>query len=185
MISFKWRQFKKNIILMSVRWYLAYSLSYRNIEEMMLERRIYVDHSTMNRWVVFYSEKLESSFSRCHKRRVGLSCRMDETYIKIKGKLCYLYRAVDKAGKTIEFMVSKKAAKVFFNKAMGSAERPEKITMDKSGSNKSALDTINKTLPKNEKIRIRQIKYLNNIVEKEDRFIKKLLSRCFVSRLCI
>lgn len=164
---------------MTMRWYLAYSLSYRNIEEMMLERGIHVDHSTINRWVVFYSKKLESTFSRCHKKYVGLSWRMDETYIKIKGKWCYLYRAVDKAGKTIEFMVSKKrdkkAAKAFFNKALGSTERPEKITIDKSGSNKSALDTINKTLPENEKILIRQIKYLNNIVEQDHRFIKKVV----------
>lgn len=179
MISFKGRHFKKTIILMAVRWYLAYTLSYRDIEELMSERGIDVDHSTINRWVIKYSPKLEAEFTKHYKRKVGSSWRMDETYLKIKGKWCYLYRAVDKSGATIDFMLSKNrdelAAKRFFNKAIGYSEKPEKITIDKSGANNAALKTINKKLSEVEKIEIRQIKYLNNIVESDHRFIKRII----------
>jgi putative transposase len=124
MISFKWRRFHKELILLVVRWYLAYSLSYRDIEEMMLERNILVDHSTINRWVIQYAPLLENEFRKNYKRLVGGSWRMDETYIKIKGEWHYLYRAVDKDGDTIDFMLSKKrdenAARNFFKKAIGS-----------------------------------------------------------------
>jgi putative transposase len=106
MISFKWRHFKQEIILMLVRWYVAYSLSYRDIEELALERGLKVDHSTVNRWVIDYSPQLEESFRQHHKRPVGMSWRMDETYIKVKGKWVYLYRAVDKEGKTVDFRLS-------------------------------------------------------------------------------
>jgi len=178
MISFKGKHFKKTIILMGVRWYVAYSLSYRNIEELMAERGVHVDHSTINRWVIHYSPKLEAQFTKHHKRRVGSSWRMDETYVMIKGAWCYLYRAVDKAGATIDFMLSKnrdkKAAKRFFIKAMGYSKKPDKITIDKSGSNNAALQSINKGFNKKDKIEIRQIKYLNNIVEQDHRFIKRI-----------
>ena len=163
---------------MAVRWYLAYSLSYRDIEELMAERGVSVDHSTVNRWVVKYSPKLEAAFTKRYKKTVGRSWRMDETYIKVKGEWCYLYRAVDKSGDTIDFMLSKdrdeKAAKRFFNKAIGYSEKPEKVTIDKSGSNNSALRSINKNLGKKDEIEIRQIKYLNNIVEQDHRFIKRI-----------
>lgn len=178
MISFKGRHFEKTLILMAIRWYLAYSLSYRDIEELMLERGVSVDHSTINRWVVKYSPKLESQFCNHHKKKVGRSWRMDETYILIKGVWHYLYRAVDKSGDTIDFMLTKNrnktAAKRFFSKAIGYAGKPDKVTIDKSGSNDSALKSINKNLNKKNKIEIRQIKYLNNIVEQDHRFIKKI-----------
>ncbi len=111
MISFKWRHFEKEIILMSVRWYVAYSLSYRNIEELLKERGVNADHSTIQRWIVKYSPELESVFRQKHKRQAGLSWRMDETYVKIKGKWNYLYRAVDKEGYTVDFLLSKNRAK--------------------------------------------------------------------------
>jgi transposase-like protein len=85
-LSFKSRQVKKEIILMLVRWYLAYSLSYRDIEELGIERGLRVDHSTINRWVIYYSPQLEESFRKNYKRTYNASYRMDETYIKIKGK---------------------------------------------------------------------------------------------------
>lgn len=107
MINFKGRHFKKTIILMSVRWYVAYALSYRDIEELIAERGVKVDHATINRWVIKYAPLLEAEFSRQDKRNVGSSWRMDETYIKVKDKWCYLYRAVDKSGATIDFMLSK------------------------------------------------------------------------------
>ena len=163
---------------MAVRWYVAYSLSYRDIEELMLERGVLVDHSTINRWVIRYAPQLELEFRKKHKKKTGTSWRMDETYIRVKGEWCYLYRAVDKDGNTIDFMLSKKrdkkAAKKFFNKAIGSCGMPEKITIDKSGSNLSALKEVNNSQAENKEIEIRQIKYLNNIVEQDHRFVKKI-----------
>ena len=185
MISFKWRHFKKDMILMLVRWYLAYSLSYRDIEELALERGLKVDRSTINRWVIDYAPLLEESFRKRHKRPVGISWRMDETYIKVKGEWVYLYRAVDKESKTIDFMLSEKrdepAARAFFEKAIGSNSLPDKVTMDKSGANKAGINTINLQLVLLfilggifAQITVRQIKYLNNIVEQDHRFIKKI-----------
>ena len=96
MLSFEWRHFQKDIILMAVRWYLAYSLSYRDIEELMAERGVSVDHSTVNRWVIKYSPELEAESRKSNKRKVGSSWRMDETYTRVKGEWVYLYRAVDR-----------------------------------------------------------------------------------------
>ena len=185
MISFKWRHFQQESIMLVVRWYLTYSLSYRDIEEMMLERGIKVDHSTINRWVTHYAPLLEEKFRKNLKRKTGVSWRMDETYIKIKGVWHYLYRAVDKEGDTIDFMLSKKrdeaAATAFFEKAIESSGLPEKVTIDKSGANNAGMNAINLQLiilyflglpfmP----IIIRQIKYLNNIVEQDHRSIKRI-----------
>jgi putative transposase len=175
----------KEIILMVVRWYASYALSYRDIEELMLERRVPVDHSTLNRWVICYAPLLEEEFRKHHKRKVGNSWRMDETYIRIKGLWKYFYRAVDKEGKTIDFMLSNNrneaAAKAFFTKAIGSSGLPEKITIDKSGANKAGIDAINIQLIILSllgcsliQIDIRQIKYLNNIVEQDHRGIKRI-----------
>jgi putative transposase len=94
-----------SIILTCVRWYLAYPLSYRQVEELMEERGVSVDHATINRWVLKYSPPLEEAFHR-RKRPVGRSWRMDETYIKVKGQWSYLYRAVDKTGQTIDFLLT-------------------------------------------------------------------------------
>lgn len=170
---------------MLVRWYLAYSLSYRDIEELAMERGLKVDHSTINRWVIEYSPQLEESFRKHNKRSVGVSLRMDETYIKVKSQWVYLYRAVDKEGNTVDFMLSEKgdepAARAFFSKVISANGLPEKVTMDKSGANKAGLDTINLYLAMFFmmdglflQIGIRQIKYLNNIVEQDHRFIKKI-----------
>ncbi len=185
MINFSGKQFPKEIILTAVRWYVAYSLSYRNIEELMAERNVKVDHSTLNRWVIEYAPQLETVFRKNHKHSVNTSWRMDETYLKIKGEDVYLYRAVDKFGKTIDFTLTKKrdkkAALSFFTKAIGQHGLPEKVTMDKSGANKSAIDYVNSYLAllsimmnKPLQILVRQIKYLNNIIESDHRFVKKL-----------
>jgi len=96
-ISFKGRHFQQEMILQSVRWYLAYALSYRDIEELMAERGFSVDHSTINRWVLHYSPQLDAAFRR-KKKRGGGRWRMDETYIKVKGQWRYYYRAVDTQG---------------------------------------------------------------------------------------
>ena len=163
---------------MCVRWYVAYALSYRDIEELVAKRGISIDHSTINRWAVKYAPLLESQFTKKYKTAVHSSWRMDETYICVKGQWCYEYRAVDKYGNTIDFLFSKKrdkiAAKRFFYKAIGYNGKPEKVTIDKSGSNNAALKSINTKLAHHDQIEIRQIKYLNNIVEQDHRFIKKI-----------
>ena len=167
--------FPKCIVLQAVYWYLRYALSYRDIEELMQERGVDVDHATLQRWVVKYTPMIEANF-RKKKRTVGRSWRMDETYIKIKGQWYYLYRAVDKEGNTIDFLLTKKrdtkAAKRFLIKAIGSNGRPEKITIDKSGANKAAIEEYNRE--NGTSIEIRQIKYLNNIVEQDHRGIKRV-----------
>ena len=162
---------------MAVRWYVAYPLSYRHVEEMLKERGLKIDHSTIQRWVVEYSPQLEKEF-RKHKKAVERSWRMDETYIKIKEEWQYLYRAVDKIGQTIDFYLSKHrdaaSAKRFFQKAIRSSGKPEKVNIDKSGSNTAALNNINRGYKPNFQIKIRQNKYLNNMVEQDHRFIKKM-----------
>ena len=175
MLDTKRMRFPIDIILVCIRWYAAYPLSYRHLEEMMQERGVKVDHSTINRWAIRFLPLLELAF-RQYKRPVGGSWRMDETYIKVKGVWTYLYRAVDKSGKTIDFLLTEKrdkvAAKRFFDQAIQNNGTPETVTMDKSGANKAAIDEVNtgKEVP----IVVRQIKYLNNIVEQDHRAIKRV-----------
>jgi len=134
------------VMLTCVRWYAAYPLTLLHVEEMMAERGVFVDHSTVSRWAIRLLPVLEKIF-RKYKRPVGGSWRMNETYVKVNGKWKYLYRAVDKEGKTIDFLLTAKrdkaAAKRFFDKAIVANGTPEKVTMDKSGANKAAIDEIN------------------------------------------
>ena len=141
----------------------------------MQERGAFVDHSSINRWAIRFLPLLEKVFHK-HKRPVGGSWRMDETYIKVKGAWKYLYRAVDKEGKTVDFLLTarrdKAAAARFFEKAMKASGVPEKVTMDKSGANKAAMDEINGR--GETPIIVRQVKYLNNIVDQDHRFVKRI-----------
>jgi putative transposase len=149
-----------------------FSLSYRDLEEMASIRGAKIDHATLQRWVIKFVPLIDTAV-RKRKRPVGNSWRMDETYIKINGVWVYLYRAVDSLGNSIEFLLRKHrdagAAKAFFRKAFKYNGHPEKVTIDKSGSNISA----NKELAEDKQIEVRQVKYLNNIVEQDHRFIKK------------
>ncbi|MEQ1965599.1 IS6 family transposase [Xenorhabdus nematophila] len=174
--AFKRLHYPADIIAQCIRWYLAYALSLRNLEEMMAERGIAVDHSTLSRWVHRLVPLIIKRYRRS-KPAVGHRWRMDETYIKIKGQWRYLYRAVDSDGNTVEFLLTahrdKKAALRFFKKAMRQHGQPDVVTLDKSDANKAAVDEINKEKPKNKPINIRQNKYLNNLIEQDHRNIKR------------
>ena len=134
-------RFLLDVILVCIRWYAAYPLSYRHLEEMMEERGIEVDHSSINRSAIRFLPLLEKVF-RKHKRPAGKSWCIDETYIKVKGVWKYLYRAVDKQGQTVDFLLSakrdKEAARQFFDKAIQHNDDPETVTLDKSVANKAA-----------------------------------------------
>ena len=174
-VSFKGAHFPQEIMLMAVRWYVAYPLSTRHVEELMRERGVHVDHSTVNRWVIKYSPPLADAFHR-RKRPVRVSWRMDETYIKIKGEWRYLYRAVDKRGQTIDFLLTEhrdqEAALRFLQKAICRNGVPEKITIDGSDANEAAIKRYNEE--HGTAIEIRQIKYLNNLVEQDHRAVKRI-----------
>ena len=156
--------------------YCRFALSYRDIEEILKDRGLKtIDHATLNRWVITFSVVLESEF-RKRKKQVGRSWRMDETYVKVNGKWKYLYRAVDTDGNTIDFLLrakrNKLAAKRFFKKAITYNGEPEKINIDKSGSNTAGIKAFNKENKTD--IEIRQNKYLNNRIEGDHRFIKRI-----------
>src|SRR5215217_6989558 len=174
-VSFKGAHFPQDVILMGVRWYVAYPLSTRHVEELMEERGVEVDHSTINRWVIKYSPLLEEAFHR-RKRPVWVSWRMDETYIKVKGQWRYLYRAVDKQGQTIDFLLTEHrdeaAALRFLKKAIGRHGVPEKITIDGSAANEAAIKSYNEE--HGTAIVIRKTKYLNNIVEQDHRGVTRV-----------
>jgi len=145
----------------------------------MNDRGVDVDHSTVQEWVVKYTKLFEKNIHK-KKRKTGTSWKLDETYIKVKGKWKYLYRAVDKEGNTIDFLLTsrrnEKAAKRFIKRAMKNNGVPEKITIDGSAANKTAIQSINKKRKKKrqKEIEMRTIKYLNNIVEQDHRGIKRI-----------
>jgi transposase, IS6 family len=185
---FKWRHFEPALILLCVRWYSRYQLSYRDLEEMMRERGLSVDHASVWRWVQRYAPEINKRI-RPHLKMSGTSYRVDETYIKV-GKSCkYLYRAIDKEGQTIEFLLSAKrdvsAAKRFFKKMMRADHRrlPFSISVDKNAAYPEAFTSSQdeKILPKD--CKLRRVKYLNNIIEQDHRFVKKKVraSQCFKS----
>jgi transposase, IS6 family len=201
---FKWRHFQSEIILQCVRWYLRYALSYRDLEEMMAERGLSVDHTTIFRWIQRYAPELEK---RCqpHLKTCNDSWKVDETYLKIKKVWFYLYRAVDSAGDTIEFFLSPtrdaEATKRFFCKALHStagsvsqacpvAEQvtqttaltdptiltsaPRVINVDKNAAYPKAIAELKIAGVLPQHMELRQVKYLNNLIEQDHRFIKRL-----------
>jgi transposase-like protein len=180
---FKGRHFDRSVILLCVRWYLAYNLSLRNLEEMMAERGISVDHATIHRWVIRYSPELLNRFNR-RKRSVTKRWHLDETYIKVRGRWTYLYRAIDSNGDTVEFWFSERrnrtAAKRFLHKALKRHGWPERIVIDGSQTNREAIlscDTLDRLQERSRRdlkpIRIRQSAYLNNRIEQDHRAIKR------------
>jgi IS6 family transposase len=177
---FKWRHFEGQIILLCVRWYLRYCLSYRDLEEMMAERGLKVDHTTIYRWVQKYAPELEE---RCkpYLKQTNDSWRVDETYIKVKGEWLYLYRAVDSAGNTLEFLLSEhrdtQAAKRFLARALDASHTttPRVINVDHNPAYPKAIEEFKAagTLPQG--CQLRPVKYLNNLIEQDHRFIKRLV----------
>src|SRR5262245_21843120 len=174
-VSFKGAHFPQDIILMGVRWYVAYPLSYRHVEELMEEQGVPVDRATIQRWVVKYSAQLAEMLHR-RMRPVGRSWRMDETYIRVKGEWRYLYRAVDKTGQTIDVPLTEhrdqEAALRFLQQAIRHHGVPEKITIDGSEANAAAIKRDHEAHGTH--IIIRQVKYLNNGVEQEHRAVKRV-----------
>ena len=174
--AFKRLHYPVDVIAQCVRWYLAYSLSLRNLEEMMAERGITVDHSTLHRWILRITPIFNKIALR-YKKPVQQFWHIDETYIKIKGHWYYLYRAIDRQGKTVDFLLTKhrdtQAARRFFKNAISKHACPIKVTIDKSGANKKAIESFNVGFTRFKPIRIRQNKYLNNRIEQDHRFIKK------------
>jgi transposase, IS6 family len=175
---FKWKHYQPDIILLTVRWYLRYNLSFRDLVEMMEERGLSIAHTTIMRWVHQYGPELDKRVRR-HLKPTNDSWRVDETYIKVKGQWMYLYRAVDSEGSTIDFYLSKtrdhKAAKRFFKKALRSfhVSKPRVITVDKNPAYPIAVEELRKEKNMPSGMQLRQKKYLNNIVEQDHRFIKK------------
>jgi transposase-like protein len=180
---FKGRHFDRSVILLCVRWYPAYNLSLRDLEVMMAERGISVDHATVHRWVVRYTPELLERFNR-RKRAVTGRWHIDETYIKARGCWMYLYRAIDSNGDNVEFWFSERrnltAAKRFLARALKRHGRPERIVIDGSQTNREAIlscDTRDRLQDRSRRklmpIRIRQSAYLNNRIEQDHRAIKR------------
>jgi transposase-like protein len=175
---FKGRQYPGEVILLAVRWYLRYPLSYEHVAELLGERGLEVDASCIWRWVQAYAPEINKR-CRPHLKPVNKSYRIDETYLKVKGKDRYLYRAVDSSGQTIEFLLTAKrdaaAAKRFLLNAIAASGNamPRVMNVDKNPAYPAAVEELKaeKTLPR--RVRLRQCKYLNNIVEQDHRMVKK------------
>jgi transposase-like protein len=177
--DFKGRHFTGEVILWAVRWYLMFPVSYRDLELMLADRGVEVDHTTIFRWIQAYAAALEKRL-RPHLRSCNGSWRVDETYIKVKGRWTYLYRAVDGRGQTIDFLLSARrdaaAAKRFFRKALGQPHtvNPRTVTVDKNAAYPKAVAEMKEAGELWRRTRLRQCKYLNNITEQDHRRIKRL-----------
>ena len=175
---FKWRHFQADIILHAVRWYLRYALSYRDVEELLRERGVSVDHTTLFRWVQRYAPELDQR-CRPHLNMTNDSYRVDETYIRIKKPWYYLYRAVDSTGATLDFMLSATrdadAAERFFRQVLQASHtiNPRVITVDQNAAYPPAFEALQQESLLPETCLLRQCKYLNNIIEQDHRFVKR------------
>ena len=177
---FKGRQFTSEVILWAVRWYLMFPISYRDLELMLADRGVAVAHTTIFRWIQAYAPEVEKRI-RPHLRPSNGSWRVDETYVKVKGRWTYLYRAVDSRGQTIDFLLSAKrdaeAAKRFFRKALTQPHtaNPRTITVDKNPAYPCAVTELKANGELWRLSRLRQAKFLNNIIEQDHRRPKRLV----------
>jgi len=176
--AFKWKHFQGEVILWTVRWYSKFALSYRDLVMMAIERGLSLVHTTIMRWVHEYAPQLKKKLMQ-YLKTSNNSYRIDETYIKIKGKWQYLYRAVDSNGNTLDWMLSpnrdKDAAKRFFKKLLGNkhCKTPRVINVDKAKSFPPAFQESKEENVIPEKTKLRRQKYLNNIQEQDHRFTKR------------
>ena len=182
MSDFKGRHFGGEIVLWAVRWYCRYPISYRDLETMMTERGVAVDHSTIYRWVQHFAPEMERRLRWQWRWPRSRSWRIDETYVKVRGKWAYLYRAFDKLGNTIDFYLSAtrntKAAKRFLGKALNGLkdwEQPEVLNTDKAPTYAAAIAEFKAEGKCPNETRHRQVKYLNNVVEADHGKLKLLL----------
>ncbi len=177
--DFKWRHFQGEIILWAVRWYCKFGISYRDLEEMLLERGVRVDHSTIYRWVQKYAPEIEKRLRWFWRRKWSSSFRVDETYVKVKGEWTYLYRAIDKRGDTLDFYLSRtrniKAAKRFLGKVLKNHKYPRVINTDKNPTYTAAIEDLKNEGKCPMDTEHRQVKYLNNIVESDHGKLKRLI----------
>lgn len=173
---FRGRHFDRSVIVLCIRWYITYKLSYRDLVEMMAERGVDVSHTTILRWVQYYVPEFEKRWSR-YARPVGTSWRVDETYIRVHGRWTYLYRAVDKHCLTVDFMLSEHrdiaAAKRFFRRAIEQHGAPERITLDGYPASHSAVAELQERGVLRPQAKVRTSKYLNNLIEQDHRRVKQ------------
>ena len=173
---FKGRHFDQEIIVLCVRWYLAFKLSSRDLVQMMAERGIGLAHTTILRWIQRYVPEFEKRWNR-YALPLGNSWRVDETYIKVRGQWVYLYRAVDKEGRTVDFLLSRRrdivAAKQFFSRAVKQHGAPRVITLDGYAASHRAVDKLKAAGRLPRRVRVRSSKYLNNVIEQDHRRIKQ------------
>jgi transposase-like protein len=173
---FEGRHFDRAIILLCVRWYLRFKLSFRDLVEMMAERGLSMAHTTIMRWVHHYAPAFERRWNR-FARAAGASWRVDETYVKIHGEWVYLYRAVDRAGNTVDFRLSPRrdvaAAKAFFRKAIkGQGSAPRSVTLDGYAASHRAIREMKADGELPADMKLRSSKYLNNLIEQDHRGVK-------------
>jgi transposase, IS6 family len=175
---FKWRQTAPALILCAVRWYLRYSLSLRDVEELLAERGLAADHTTIWRWVQRYGPELERRLPR-HLKPTNKSWRIDETYIRVKGRWYYLYRAIDSTGATIDFLLSAlrdaTAAHRLFRRALSDPSHPQPrvINTDRARLYGAAIAGAKAEGILRGRCRHRPVQYLNNILEQDHRAIKR------------
>jgi transposase-like protein len=173
---FHGRHFDHSIIILCVRWHLTYKLSYRDLVKMMAERGVDVSHTTILRWVQHYLPEFKKRWLR-YDRPVGCSWRVDETYIKVRGRWTYLYRAVDKQGRTVDFRLSQHrdiaSAKQFFTEAIKQHGPPEKITIDGYPATHTAISELKRAEVLPPHTLVRTSKYLNNLIEQDHRRVKQ------------
>jgi transposase-like protein len=185
---FKGRHFEREIIVLCVRWYLRFKLSLRDLVEMMAERGLGLAHTTIMRWVQRFVPEFEKRWDR-FATKSGRSWRVDETYVKIRGKWTYLYRAVDREGKTVDFRLSAnrdvRAAKAFFRKALETQGRPPvSITLDGYAASHRAVRELPAQNPRWKDTRLRSSKYLNNRIEQDHREVKSRIKPMLGFKVC-